>query len=65
MVRRVGPSRVIAAATVTPHFFEVLGVAAEQGVIPRLTAGDARVVISAGLARTIAGETGRSARIGR
>ena len=60
-VRGVGPTRVMAVATVSEDFFDVLGVPAAQGVVPRLPGSDAQAVISAPLARTFEDETGRSA----
>ncbi|MDE2905569.1 MAG: ABC transporter permease [Acidobacteriota bacterium] len=60
-VRGVGPTRVMAVATVSGDFFDVLGVPAARGVVPRLPGGDSRAVISAPLARTFEDETGRSA----
>ena len=60
-VRGVGPTRVMAVATVSEDFFDVLGVPAARGVVPRLQGGDPRAVISAPLARTFEDETGRSA----
>ena len=55
VVRGAGPTRVMEVASVTGNFFEVLGVPAAQGVAPRFAAGDGRAVISASLARTLAG----------
>ena len=60
-VRGVGPTRVMAVATVSEDFFDVLGAPAARGVLPRLQGGDPRAVISAPLARTFEDETGRSA----
>ena len=60
-VRGAGPTRVMAVATVSEDFFDVLGVPAARGVVPRLRGGDPRAVISAPLARTFEDETGRSA----
>ena len=60
-VRGVGPTRVMAVATVSEDFFDVLGVPAARGVVPGLQGGDPRAVISAPLARTFEDETGRSA----
>ena len=61
VVRGAGPTRVMEVASVTGNFFEVLGVPAVQGVVPRLAAGDGRTVVSASLARTLEDETGGSA----
>ena len=59
MVRGVGPTRAIEVATVSEDFFDLLGVPASQGVVPRLLGDDALAVISARLARTFEDETGR------
>ncbi len=61
VVRGAGPTRVMEVASVTGNFFEVLGVPAARGVAPRFAAGDGRAVISASLARTLAGGAGGSA----
>ncbi len=60
VVRGAGATRVREVATVSGEFFEVLGVPAVQGVVPRLVRGDGRAVVSAGLARAVEDETGRS-----
>ena len=46
-----GATRVMEAATVSEDFFDVLGLPAARGVVPRVPGGDARAVISAPLAR--------------
>ena len=61
VVRGAGPTRVMEVASVTGNFFEVLGVPAVQGVVPRLAADDGRAVISASLARTLEDESSGSA----
>ena len=48
-------------ATVSEDFFDVLGLPAARGVVPRVPGGDARAVISAPLARAFEDRTGRSA----
>ena len=57
-LRGAGPARIVSVATVTANFFEVLGLPAAQGVTPRLTAGDARAVISSRLARVLETSSG-------
>jgi predicted permease len=61
VVRGPGPTRVMEVTTVSDDFFDVLGVPAAQGVVPRLLSGAARGVISARLARILEDATGRSA----
>ncbi|MDE0194616.1 MAG: ABC transporter permease, partial [bacterium] len=61
VVRGAGPTRVRAVTTITEGFFEVLGVPAVEGAVPRLAGGDGRAVISAALARDVEDETGRPA----
>ena len=61
VVRGAGPTRVMEVASVTGNFFEVLGVPAVQGVVPRLAAEDGRAVISASLARALEDESSGSA----
>ena len=61
VVRGPGPARVLEVATVSEDFFEVLGVPATQGLVPRLANGDVRAVISTTLSRVLETETGRSA----
>ena len=61
VVRGPGPARVLEVATVSEDFFEVLGVPAAQGLVPRLVNGDVRAVISRTFARVLETETGRSA----
>ena len=48
-------------ATVSEGFFEVIGVPALRGAVPRLAGGDGRAVVSAALARAVEDETGRPA----
>ena len=54
-VRGSGPARITATALVSENFFDVLGVAAARGRLPRLTRGDGRAVISGRLAGELAG----------
>ena len=61
VVRGGGPTRVMEVATVSEDFFDVLGLPAARGVVPRVLGGDARAVISAPLARAFEDRTGRSA----
>ena len=61
VVRGGGPTRVMEVATVSEDFFDVLGLPAARGVVPRVPGGDARAVISAPLARAFEDRTGRSA----
>ena len=61
VVRGAGPTRVRAVATVSEGFFEVVGVAALRGAVPRLAGADGRAVVSAALARAVEDETGRPA----
>ena len=61
VVRGAGPTRVREVATVSEGFFEVLGVPALRGAVPRLAGGDGRAVVSAALARAVEDETGRPA----
>lgn len=61
VVRGPGPARVLEVATVSDDFFEVLGVPAAQGWVPRLANGDVRAVISRTFARALETETGQSA----
>ena len=61
VVRGAGPTRVRAVTTVTAGFFEVLGVPAVEGAVPRLAGGDGRAVVGAELARAVEDETGRPA----
>ena len=61
VVRGAGPARVRSVTTVTEDFFEVLGVPAVEGGVPRLAGGDGRAVVSAALARAVEDETGRPA----
>ena len=61
VVRGAGPTRVRAVATVSGGFFEVIGVPALRGAVPRLAGGDGRAVVSAALARAVEDETGRPA----
>ena len=56
-----GATLVTEVVTVAGDFFGVLGVPAVQGVVPRLTYGDRRAVISAALSRALENENGRSA----
>ena len=52
-VRGAGPARIARVATVTEHFFEVLGLPAGSGVAPPLPAGDPRAVVSTRLAASL------------
>ena len=61
VVRGGGPTRVMEVATVSEDFFDVLGLPAARGVVPRLPGGEARAVISAPLARAFEDGTSRSA----
>ncbi len=61
VVRGAGPTRVREVATVSGGFFEVIGVPAVEGAVPRLARGDGRAVVSAALARAVEDETGRPA----
>ena len=61
VVRGGGATRVMEVATVSEDFFDVLGLPAARGVVPRFVGGAARAVISAPLARAFEDETGRSA----
>jgi predicted permease len=61
VVRGGGPTRVMEVATVSEDFFDVLGLPAARGVVPRVLGGDARAVISGPLARAFEDRTGRSA----
>lgn len=61
VVRGAGPTRVREVATVTEGFFEVIGVPALRGAVPRLAGGDGRVVVSAALARDVQEEAGQPA----
>ncbi len=61
VVRGAGPTRVREVATVSGDFFEVIGVPAVEGAVPRLADGDGRAVVSAALARGVEDETGRPA----
>ncbi len=61
IVRGAGPTRVREVATVSGGFFEVIGVPAVEGAVPRLAGGDGRAVVSAALARAVEDETGRPA----
>lgn len=54
-VRGNGPARITATALVSENFFDVLGVGAARGRLPRLTPGDGRAVISGRLAGELAG----------
>ena len=54
-VRGSGPARITATALVSENFFDVLGVGAARGRLPRLTPGDGRAVISGRLAGELAG----------
>ncbi|MCH7750467.1 MAG: ABC transporter permease [Acidobacteria bacterium] len=60
-VRGAGAPRVVHTTFVTVDFFEVLGVPAARGVIPRLEPAAGRVVISAALAAILETATGASA----
>ena len=53
-VRGNGPARITATALVSENFFDVLGVGAARGRLPRLTPGDGRAVISGRLAGELA-----------
>ena len=61
VVRGAGPTRVREVVTVSGGFFEVIGVPAVEGAVPRLVGGDGRAVVSAALARAVEDETGRPA----
>lgn len=61
LARGPGPARVMEVATDSEDFFEVLGIPAAQGLVPRLANGDVRTVISTMFARDLETETGRSA----
>ena len=61
VVRGAGPTRVRAVATVSEGFFEVIGVPAVRGAVPRLASGRGRAVVSAALARAVENETSRPA----
>ena len=52
-VRGAGPARIARVATVTEHFFDVLGLPAASGVAPPLPAGDPRAVVSPRLAASL------------
>ena len=57
-VRGAGQSRVLEVATVTDGFFDVVGVPAWLGDVPRFAPGGAGIVISATLARMLDTGTG-------
>ena len=54
-VRGNGPARITATALVSESFFDVLGVSADRGRLPRPAPGDGRAVISGRLAGELGG----------
>lgn len=65
VVGGAGPPRVMEVAKVTGDFFEVVGMPASQGVVPRFASGDGRAVISASLARTLEEDESGESALGR